>query len=113
MASLFYPFKAKNGQLVVAKGALELKHKIIYLLRTRRFTRVMNQDFGLPDQVFRSSPTFPELEIAVTQQIKKYFPEVEELNVTVSYRDHDSGKFTLTLEIKTAEGSLAPFTVEV
>lgn len=113
MASLFYPFKSSNGQLVLAEGLLELKHKVVYLLRTRRFSRVLNQDFGIPDQVLRSTPTFPELEMAITQQVKKYFPEVEELRVFVNSRDHDSGKFLVSLEIKVNKQTLPPFEVEI
>jgi phage baseplate assembly protein W len=113
MASLFYPFKAKNGTLVSATGALELKQKIIYLLRTRRFSRVLNQDFGLPDPIFDSSTSIPEFEIAITQQIKKYFPEVEDMNISVDSRDIDSGRFLVTLEVRVNQGVIPPFQVEI
>lgn len=105
---LNYPFKTKGGQIVLTEGILELKQKILYFLRTRRFTRVMNQDFGIPDPNFNSSTYIAEIEIDISQQLRKYFPEISEVRVSVDSIDHDSGKFTLTLFVKLRAGETVP-----
>lgn len=109
-----YPFKIKGGQVLLTEGILELKQKILYLLKTRRFTRVMNQDFGIPDPNFKSSTTIPEIEIDISQQVKKFFPEVSEIRSSIETIDHDTGKFTVTLYLRLKSGeTVEPFRLEV
>lgn len=108
MTSLSYPFKAENGKLVLATGLLELKHQVIYLLRTRIGERVLRQSFGLPDYLFEAS-TRTNIESEITQQILKFFPLVSEV-ITEASRD-DSGNLRLTLSLTVNEENIPPFVV--
>lgn len=106
MASLFYPFKAEDGKLVLAAGLLELKHKILYLLRTRQGERVLRQAFGLPDYVFEAS-TQIDVEVDITQQILRFFPEVTEV-LARGTRD-DSGRLVVTLRVTVGDRTIPTF----
>lgn len=103
-----YPFRVSGGQIVLTDGIAELKQKILYFISTRRFTRVMRQDFGIPDPVFQSSTAIAELEIDISQQLRKFFPEISEIRTSVDSVNHDSGKFTLTLYVGLTTGETVP-----
>lgn len=113
MASLQYPFTIQNGSLLLSEGLRELKEKIIFLLSTDRGTRVMNMDFGIDSRVFDTNASFPEAEINITQQIQKYFPEVQGVEVSTDYSDTDNGKVKVNLIISTAEGIIPAFSIEL
>lgn len=104
MPSLFYPFKAERGRLVLATGLLELKHKIIFLLRTRLGERILLKSFGIQDYAFEAS-TRSDIESEISQQILRFFPEVSE--VRVSAKRDDTGLLSVTLSV----GDIPPFNV--
>ena len=108
MASLSYPFRVQDGKPVLAVGLLELKHKIIYLLRTRQGERVLRQAFGLPDYVFEASTNI-DIEVDITQQILRFNPEVTE--VLARATRNESGVLVVALTVSVNGETIPTFSV--
>jgi hypothetical protein len=103
---LTYPLTVSNGGLSLSTDADLIEQRIISVLETRPFERVMRADYGLPDNIFETIQP-AAIDAQISNAIIEQVGGIQDLSVSGNWTNGEQGIYSVTILYSVA-GSLQP-----
>lgn len=103
---LTYPLQISNGGLSLSTDAQLIEERIISVLETRPFERIMRADYGLPDNVFETLQP-AAIDAQISNSIVEQVGGIQDLSVSGTWTNGEQGVYSVTILYSVA-GSLQP-----
>ena len=103
---LSYPLKISNGSLNLSTDAQLVEERIISVLETRPFERIMRADYGLPDDTFETMQP-AAIDAKISNAIVEQVGGIQDLSVSGNWTSGEDGVYSVTISYSVA-GDLQP-----
>lgn len=109
---LSYPLQISNGRLSLSVDAQLIEERIISVLETRPFERIMRADYGLPDDTFETiRPT--AIDAKISNAIVEQVGGIQDLSVRGSWTQGEDGIYSVTITYSVAGNLQPPLTLSL
>lgn len=109
---LSYPLQISGGGLKVSTDADLIEERIISVLETRPFERIMRADYGLPDDTFETIQP-AAIDAKISNAIAEQVGEIEDLSVKGNWTQGEDGVYSVTITYKVAGNLQPPLTLSL
>lgn len=109
---LTYPLQVRNGGLNLSTDAQLVEERIISVLETRPFERIMRADYGLPDGVFETMQP-AAIDARISNAISEQVGGLQDLSVKGSWALGEEGVYTVTITYSVAGDLQPPLTLSL
>lgn len=103
---LTYPLRVTNGGLGLSTDAQLVEERIVSVLETRPFERIMRADYGLPDDTFETIQP-AAIDAKISNAIVEQVGNIQDLSVRGSWTQGEDGVYSVTITYSVA-GTLQP-----
>ena len=103
---LTYPLRVANGGLGLSTDAQLVEERIVSVLETRPFERIMRADYGLPDDTFETIQP-AAIDAKISNAIVEQVGNIQDLSVRGSWTQGEDGVYSVTITYSVA-GTLQP-----
>lgn len=103
---LTYPLQVSGGGLSLSTDAQLVEERIISVLETRPFERIMRADYGLPEDTFETIQP-AAIDAKISNAIAEQVGAVQDLSVSGNWTNGETGIYSVTITYSAA-GDLQP-----
>jgi len=103
---LTYPLQVSGGGLSLSTDAQLVEERIISVLETRPFERIMRADYGLPDDTFETMQP-AAIDAKISNAIAEQVGAVQDLSVSGNWTNGETGIYSVTITYSVS-GDLQP-----
>lgn len=109
---LTYPLQISNGGLSLSTDEQLVEERIISVLETRPFERIMRADYGLPDSTFETIQP-AAIDAKISNSIVEQVGNIQDLSVKGIWTQGEEGIYSVTITYSVAGTIQPPLTLSL
>lgn len=109
---LTYPLQILNGNLSLSTDAQLVEERIVSVLETRPFERIMRADYGLPDETFETLQP-AAIDAKISNAIAEQVGSIQDLSVRGSWTQGEQGIYSVIISYSISGNPQPPLTLSL